>query len=612
MESRLKVYEEMFVNMNAEVGRLQSTEDNLDEQLKSLNQNIVSKEAKMKLLEDEISDRKGKLSMAEEMSNALQPQKAYWLDALKTLKEEKETLVERETVSATAAVYLMELPHAKRGLGLEVIQDAVEGCADYSDLGHTILDPCHRRNILNQQTLPGWQEDIIKKFCIVYDPHNILIDLFTEAEPSLHYIEEMNDLEAIKNAIDEATEGDTLVLNFGSNVNIIFDVIVELKKMCSNRVSIFLCLSQWTPLPSRVTFINLDSSGKELRKMALHLIAVKESNEDNGKKALEDSKAARELKMLETKLMTVIMTPKPLTQKHKIILELSTQIKEKTPISVKDDDAASVSGGSPVKKSDKEAVPSAAISSVKEIMLLPIAIIAACCDMSNVGDRPFMSLTQFVNFTIGIVSAEEIKTPEQTTAAHQIIFQRYCLAFSDRDQLLFQTFIVMHYKILLGLYNEEDMKDFINVVSGHEKKEFPVPCPDWCQAGDWHNLKKIISEQNYHLATLSLEENMDAWHQWYQNTLDSESKDCNNMTRFLNGFLYLYLLFNVNIFTNFRFWPRPCWIFDQMRPATPIATHPFWQICPTSCYCSHGCTTKLVLGLCTLLLNINLSHFIIH
>ena len=50
MESRLKVYEEMFVTMNSEVGRLQDTEDNLDEQLKSLNENIVSKEAKMKLL----------------------------------------------------------------------------------------------------------------------------------------------------------------------------------------------------------------------------------------------------------------------------------------------------------------------------------------------------------------------------------------------------------------------------------------------------------------------------------------------------------------------------------------------------------------------------------
>ena len=80
---------------------------------------------------------------------------------------------------------------------------------------------------------------------------------------------------------------------------------------------------------------------------------------------------------------------------------------------------------------------------------------------------------------------------------------------------------------------------------------------------------------------------------------------------FIDFCIYIcYLMWT--FFTNFRFWPRPCWIFDQMRPATPIATHPLWQICPTSCYCSHGCTTKLVLGLCTLLLNINISHFIIH
>ena len=201
-------------------------------------------------------------------------------------------------------------------------------------------------------------------------------------------------------------------------------------------------------------------SGKELRKMALHLIAVKESNEDNCKKALEDSKASRELKMLESKLMTVIMTPKPLTQKHKTILDLSAQIQEKTSPASAEEDLKSPT------KDTKDALP---IACVKEIMLLPIAIIAACCDMSNVGDRPFMSLSQFVNFTITIVEeakAEETTSSEQMISVHQIIFQRYCLAFSDRDQLLFQTFIILHYKILLGFYTEADMNDFINVVSG--------------------------------------------------------------------------------------------------------------------------------------------------
>lgn len=156
LESRLKVYEEMFVNMNSEVGRLQTTEDNLNEQLKTLNDSIVTKEGKMKLLENEIDDRKAKLKLTEEMSDSLKDQKADWVQQLKDLHVEKETLIERETVCATAAVYLMELPQSKRGLGLEVIQDAV-GCSDkYQDVG-SILDPCHPRNLLNQQTLPGNQ-----------------------------------------------------------------------------------------------------------------------------------------------------------------------------------------------------------------------------------------------------------------------------------------------------------------------------------------------------------------------------------------------------------------------------------------------------------------------
>lgn len=516
LESRLKVYEEMFVNMNSEVGRLQSTEDSLNDQLKTLNESIVTKEGKMKLLENEIDDRKGKLNLTEDMSTALKEQKENWVQQLKDLQTEKETLIERETVCAAAAVYLMELPQDKRGLGLEVIQDAV-GCeGNYSNLG-SILDPCHPKNLLNQQSLPGWQEGIIKKFCIVYDPHNILIDLFTEAEPSLNYIEDMDDLEPIKNAIDEAGEGDTLVLNFGSNVNIIFDVIVELKKMCSNEVSIFLCLSQWTPLPSRVTFINLDMRGQELRKMALHLISVKEKSEEVSKTTSQPEKAIeKELKNLEAQLMTVIMTPKPLTQKHKSILELSTKIDQKR-------------GSRKPSQTGSMVEMEEALKGVKEIMLLPIAIIAACCDMSAVGNRPFMSLSQFVNFTLTCIA-------ENGEETHQVLFQRYCLAFSDRDQLLFQTFIVLHHNILRGLYSEDDFKDFLNVVSGHEKKEFPVSRPDWAEAKDWHHLKKIISEKNYHLATLCLEQNLDLWEMWYRNVLDfdrDESLGDNDLVVFL-------------------------------------------------------------------------------
>ncbi len=475
LESRLKVYEEMFVNMNSEVGRLQSTEDSLNEQLKTLNESIVAKEGKMKLLENEINDRKGKLNMLTEMSNALKEQKSDWVQQLQDLHAEKETLIERETVCATAAVYLMELPIEKRSLGLEVIQDAV-GCDNkYSNFG-TMLDPCHPRNLLNRQTLPGWQEGIIKKFCVVYDPQNILIDLFTEAEPILLYIEDMNDLETIKSAIDEAENGDTLVLNFGSNVNIIFDVIVELKRMCSNYVSIFLCLSQWTPLPSRVTFINLHMSGRELRKMSLHLISVKEkSSSDAGASAKTLSSDMKELNLVESQLMTVIMTPKALVQKHRSILDLSTKI-DKIRMSRESSAVDSL-----IRIEDY-------LKTVKPVMLFPIAIIAACCDMCTVANRPFMSLSQFVNFLI--LRVEE--NPENEEETHLIIFQRYCLAFADRDQLLFQTFILFHFNILRSIYDSDDFNDFINVVSGHEKKEFPVGRP-----GKLKNVERS-SADSYH------------------------------------------------------------------------------------------------------------------
>ena len=525
LESRLKVYEEMFVNMNTEVERLQSTEDNLNQQLKTLNDSVVMKEGKMKLLEHEIKDRQGKLSMAEEMANALKHHKEYWTEQLTQLQAEKDSLVERETVAATAAVYLMELSADKRALGLEVIEEAV-GCptGKYANLGQTILNPCHPENILNQQTLPGWQEGIIKKFCTVYDPHNILIDLFTEAEPSLLYIEDLSDLEAIEEAIEEATEGDTLVLNFGSNTNIIIDVIVGLKRMCSNRVSIFLCISQWTPLPSRVTFVNLDMSGQELRKMAVHLISLKDQDESKAKGSKSSSRATREFNTIEAKLMNMIMTPKPLSQKHRHILDLSSRMdKAKSPL--KDS----------LSKSLSDEPSSGSTGLISQEMLFPTAIIAACCDMSTVGLRPFMSLSQFVNFTLTVRNDES----EDTENMHRIIFQRYCLSYADKEQLLFQTFILLHYNILKdGVWTEGDRHDFLNVVAGHEKKEFPLSCPDWADPAHWHHLKKIVSEKNYHLATHSLEETSESWRHWYENAM---TKGRGLVTESTNGLVVLLI-----------------------------------------------------------------------
>ena len=85
---------------------------------------------------------------------------------------------------------------------------------------------------------------------------------------------------------------------------------------------------------------------------------------------------------------------------------------------------------------------------------------------------------------------------------------------------MFQTLIVIHYNILEGNYSEDDFKDFLNVVAGHEKKEFPLSCPDWCKPSDWHHLKKIISEVNYHHAHIRLEREEEKWKDWYENTLD--------------------------------------------------------------------------------------------
>jgi flagellar biosynthesis GTPase FlhF/predicted nucleic acid-binding Zn-ribbon protein len=501
LESRLKVYEEMFANMNAEVERLQTTENTLNEQLQKLTESMTSMEGKMKILETEINDRRGKLEMAQEIATALEQQRNQWVNQLHDLQSERASLEERETVMAAASIYLMELPQAQRETGLGVIEDAAGCSGAYSHLSGT-FDPCHRKNILNQQQLPGWEERLIKRLCVVYDPHNILLDLFTGRDVSLHYIEELADLEAINEVLSQANERDTLVLNFGSNAHVIFDVVAELRKMCSRKVAVFLCLSQWTPLPSRVTFVNLDMRGKEVRRMALHLFKVKEGRDDTADKIAAEEDVSRKLDTVETQLMSIIMSPESLTHRHKDIVQLSGKLK----------DFRATRRASRV---NLDLETEQALQGVGPEMLFPIAIIAACCDMVSIANQPFMSLSQFVHFTLA-----KLRDTDDVEEAHRVIFQRYCLAFSDKDQLLFQTLIILHHKILNGSLTDADFGDFVNVIGGHEKKEFPIQCPDWCEHSDWHNLKKIVSEKNYHLATVSLEENEEIWHDWYDNAVD--------------------------------------------------------------------------------------------
>ena len=292
------------------------------------------------------------------------------------------------------------------------------GCSGkYAHMKGT-FDPCKRKNILYDQEFLGWQERIVKKLCVVYDPHNILIELLADKEVSLHYIEELEDLGAIKEAINEASDGDTLVLNFGSNTHIISDVITEIKKMCSTSVAVFLCLSQWVPLPSRVTMVNLDIRGKELRRMALNLFSHKEGYSTVTEKVSNDVEYTKKLKVIESQLMNILTSTESLTRRFNDIIELSSKMDE---LRQAIQDAKEEVG------EEKEDSPRA---NIKQEVILPVSIIAACCDMSSIGERPFMSLEQFVNFTWTRLQDKELTTEE----AHKIIFQRYCLAFSDRDQ----------------------------------------------------------------------------------------------------------------------------------------------------------------------------------
>ena len=89
----------------------------LNEQLKMLTGKESKSEEKMKVLQEDINERKGKLQMAQQIADSLTHQRQYWSDQLKSLQEEKGILDERETVLAAASIYLMELPQAQRELG---------------------------------------------------------------------------------------------------------------------------------------------------------------------------------------------------------------------------------------------------------------------------------------------------------------------------------------------------------------------------------------------------------------------------------------------------------------------------------------------------------------
>ena len=146
--------------------------------------------------------------------------------------------------------------------------------------------------------------------------------------------------------------------------------------MCSTSVAVFLCLSQWTPLPSRVTFVNLDIRGLELRRMALNLFSLKDGLGKTTEKMGDNDEIQKKLKVVETQLMSIITSSESLIKKFNEIIKLSAKMDEhrKSMKSLQDDAKIEVSEESQGSNTKKE-------------ILLPISIIAACCDMSTIADK---------------------------------------------------------------------------------------------------------------------------------------------------------------------------------------------------------------------------------
>ena len=64
--------------------------------------------------------------------------------------------------------------------------------SEYKHL-ESAFDPCNKENLLVTGQLPGWEEGLIKRLCVVYDPHNILPAMFQQKAFQLHYIESLED-----------------------------------------------------------------------------------------------------------------------------------------------------------------------------------------------------------------------------------------------------------------------------------------------------------------------------------------------------------------------------------------------------------------------------------
>ena len=88
-------------------------------------------------------------------------------------------------------------------------------------------------------------------------------------------------------------------------------------------------------------------------------------------------------------------------------------------------------------------------------------MVTAACDMSHILARPCYSLTQFVEFGASKLAEEDASVDD----VHLLIFQKHCLAYANRDQLLFQALILLHLKVLEEEIDDSMLRDLRSVVT---------------------------------------------------------------------------------------------------------------------------------------------------
>ena len=517
LESRLKVYEEMLSNMNVEVERLQETEDSLSGKVDELQNEMKDTEKRIAEYEADVNERKGKLTIAEKIKSSLQQQKQDWEDQVSVLNSELEHLEERETVSASAGIYLSELQQSHRGPGLQIIQEAIDSKADFKAL-ERIFDPSNMDNILAGWDLPGWKQTLCKRICVVYDPHNVSVEIFktaTHTEVSTHYIESVEDFDTLKKTIDDnRRKKETLFLNFGGGQALIKRLIALLNKTNLHQSALFIITSKWMPAPTGTSFINMSIDGKELRDLACHMFSTSDEMYVQAKQEQQSLlKKQDKINLLESDLITILTKDDIITHNEKIV-EIATTLDD-----LRDHRGASLTKHAAYRKTlTQETSPD---------ILFPVAIITACCDMSYVLNRPCYSLTEFVHFaSTKLQECEDSESGSRNSQAYTIIFQKHCLAYANKDQLLFQVLVILHLKILRKELTDEDLRDLKSVLFGTlymsnnaildgSLMDVKERCPPWCKEDDWARLALLGSDATINGLVKELGEHETEWKDWY-------------------------------------------------------------------------------------------------